>query len=145
MEEAKCAPPPGLNSSYLEPQPDLLLSSSHLDTQKYTCVLGTSCSGPFPNIGLGTQPLSSHSNPHPLRKLPRVGSSPELLKTMPTGYFSPASFLWESPGVALLRLNLVLLVQLDLTYCIGGETHYEGFQNTCRCEALVTGLWQLEL
>lgn len=100
---------------------------------------------PFQTLAWELNPSAPIPTPRPLRKLPRVGSSPGLLKTMPTGYFSPASFLWESPRVALLRLNLVLLVQLDLTYCIGGETHYEGFQNTCRCEALITGLWQLEL
>lgn len=30
------------------------------------------------------------------------------------------------PGVALLRLNLVLLMQPDLIYSIGRETQYQG-------------------
>lgn len=32
----------------------------------------------------------------------------------------------------LCSVNLdFFLMWLDLGYCIGGETHYQGFQNTC--------------
>lgn len=81
-------------------------------------------------------PFLSHLSPD--SGSPRGGSSP---KAQDHAYrvfkpqfldqpcdFSPAHPHPRSPGGALLRLNLVLFIRLDLVYCIDGEAHQWGFK-----------------
>ena len=91
--------------------------------------------------GMPAPPLSTQTPPS--ESLPLAFPPLELLKDCTYRVFkapllgcnSVISLLLSSLHqsnleVALLRLNLVLLIWLDLVYCMVEETHYCGFQNT---------------
>lgn len=124
-------------------------------------VLGISSSGPhsIPRLQWAKPQLpgAALSRPHPEKAgqgaAPRpevwpIDSPPPVLSPPPK--VSPCGFtsFQGQPENVLLRLNLYLFIRSDLTYCIGGVSHYWGiftylFGSWTRCilqQERVTGI-----
>lgn len=94
-----------------------------------------------PDICLLSQPHLSLTRPHPLKTCHWQFLPWSFSKTAPTGYLRPpywcktvislllSSLHQSNLEIPLLRLNLILLIWLNLVYCMGEKTHYCGFQN----------------
>lgn len=78
----------------------------------------------FTQLEAPPSPHPPHSKPRPLRKITKSPGFSRKFKTTPTGCPCgplPLGVLESHPRIFGL-INLILLIQLDLAYCVGRET-----------------------